>query len=77
VHIGGRGLIDGGLVTNTPIANAVALGAERVYVLPTMDRAFARPLPRRNPLAAAIDGLGALMRNRLEAMPRASPASSS
>src|SRR4051812_21774482 len=28
-------LIDGGVVNNTPISHAVALGAERVYVLPT------------------------------------------
>jgi len=35
VRWGTRRLIDGGVVNNTPISHAVALGAERVYVLPT------------------------------------------
>jgi NTE family protein len=35
VAIGDRRLVDGGVVNNTPISHAVALGAECVYVLPT------------------------------------------
>src|SRR3954462_7472118 len=35
VVVGDQLLIDGGVVNNTPISHAVALGAERVYVLPT------------------------------------------
>jgi NTE family protein len=45
VAIGDQRLIDGGVVNNTPISHAVALGAERVYVLPTQSgpRHIARP----------------------------------
>jgi len=35
VRIAGKDLIDGGITSNTPISTAVALGAERVVVLPT------------------------------------------
>src|SRR4051795_298642 len=35
VAMGDQLLIDGGVANNTPISHAVALGAERVYVLPT------------------------------------------
>lgn len=35
VEIDGRYLVDGGVADNTPIASAVALGAERILVLPT------------------------------------------
>ena len=37
VEWGGRLLVDGGVVDNTPISHAVALGAERIYVLSTTD----------------------------------------
>ena len=67
VRLGERRLIDGGVVNNTPISHAVELGAERVYVLPTMDRSFARPQQTRNALGAAIEALGLMMRSRLEA----------
>ncbi|GJP08024.1 hypothetical patatin-like protein [Mycobacterium marinum] len=35
VSINGRGLIDGGVVNNTPVSHAVALGADKIWVLPT------------------------------------------
>ncbi len=35
VNINGRDLMDGGVVNNTPLSHAVALGADRVWVLPT------------------------------------------
>ncbi|UXA08985.1 patatin-like phospholipase family protein [Mycobacterium sp. SMC-2] len=35
VRIDGRDLMDGGVVNNTPVSHAVALGADRVWVLPT------------------------------------------
>ena len=35
VNINGRDLMDGGVVNNTPVSHAVALGADRVWVLPT------------------------------------------
>jgi NTE family protein len=38
VRIGERCLIDGAVVNPTPISHALALGAERIYVLPTRER---------------------------------------
>ncbi|TQR87542.1 patatin-like phospholipase family protein [Mycobacterium hodleri] len=35
VRIGGRDLMDGGVVNNTPLSHAVRLGADIIYVLPT------------------------------------------
>jgi NTE family protein len=35
VRIDGRDLVDGGVVNNTPLSHAVALGADQVWVLPT------------------------------------------
>ena len=35
VECDGRLLIDGGVVNNTPISHAIALGAQQIYVLPT------------------------------------------
>jgi NTE family protein len=66
VALGDRLLIDGGVVNNTPIAQAVELGAERVYVLPTQEP-YARPDPPRTALDAAIYGLGLLVGSRLDA----------
>jgi NTE family protein len=41
----GRLLIDGGVVDNTPLSHAVALGAREIYVLPTGAPASSRPRP--------------------------------
>jgi NTE family protein len=44
VQIGGRLLVDGGIAADTPITQAVLLGADIVYVLPTVGiQAGARP----------------------------------
>jgi NTE family protein len=67
VRVGDRRLIDGGVVNNTPISQAVALGAERVYVLPTSDPTFVPGFKSRSALGSAIGGLALLMRARLEA----------
>jgi NTE family protein len=66
VAIGGGRLVDGGVVNNTPISHAVALGAERVYVLPTQTgpRRVGRP---RGALDAAIRALTLLVDARLAA----------
>ena len=54
-------MIDGGAVNNTPISHALALGAERMYGLPTRHPGS---LPRRPPCSAldtAMYGLGLLV----------------
>jgi NTE family protein len=67
VTIGERRLVDGGVVNNTPISHAVALGAERIYILPT--QALDRPLGHApgGALDAAIHALSLLIDRRLEA----------
>jgi NTE family protein len=52
----GRLLMDGGVMNNTPISHAVALGADRVIVLPAIG---ADPLVRapRGVLGAAVSGV--------------------
>jgi NTE family protein len=67
VTIGDRRVIDGGVMNNTPISHAVALGAERIYVLPTFDAN--RPLAHvpKGALDAAIHGLSLLIDRQLEA----------
>jgi NTE family protein len=66
VRIGGRQLIDGGVVNNTPISHAIALGAERIYVLPTQGGQAAGGVASRGALAAGLTGLKLLMDRRLE-----------
>ena len=68
VAMGKRRLVDGGVVNNTPISHAVALGAERIYILPTGDpsdrRVYSTP---KTALDAAIQGVGLLVQSRFEA----------
>jgi NTE family protein len=66
VSIGGRCLIDGGVVNNTPISHAVELGAERIYVLPTEGRDSPGGAPR-SALDTAISALQMLAKARFEA----------
>ena len=66
VRVNGRSLIDGGVANNTPLSHAVALGAERVFILPTRDRRRPPAAASRGALAAAIDGLGVLTDARLQ-----------
>ena len=62
----GRVLADGGIADNTPVWHAVALGARRIYVLPTQnpgDRGL--PCPPRAALAAAVHAVTVLTNARL------------
>jgi NTE family protein len=64
----GRLLADGGIADNTPLWHAVALGARRIYVLPTAnpgDRGL--PRPPRAALAAAVHAVTVLTNARLHA----------
>ena len=60
----GRTLVDGGLADNAAISQAVALGADRIYVLPT-GYACALPSPPTRPLAVAVQALSLLVQRRL------------
>jgi NTE family protein len=64
VRIDGRHLFDGGVADNTPISQAVALGADRVVVLPA-GVACALPTPPRSALATAVHALTLLIEQRL------------
>jgi NTE family protein len=64
VQIDGRWLFDGGVANNTPISQAVALGADRVVVLPA-GVACALPAPPRSALATAIHAITLLIEQRL------------
>jgi NTE family protein len=64
VEINGRPCFDGGVANNTPIVDAVALGADRVVVLPT---GYACDLPAApaTALANAIHAMTLLVHQRL------------
>ncbi|HET7683098.1 MAG TPA: patatin-like phospholipase family protein [Marmoricola sp.] len=66
VHRDGRHLVDGGLADNTAISQAVALGADRVYVLPS-GYSCALTMPPRTPLGAAAHAITLLTQQRLVA----------
>jgi NTE family protein len=60
----GRKLIDGGVSNNAPIAHAIELGAERVYVLPT-GSACDLPDPPHGALAMLLHAMSVLVMHRL------------
>lgn len=64
VNIDGRDLIDGGVVNNTPLSHAVALGADLVWVLPT-GYSCALPESPRGALAMALHALILAVNQRL------------
>ena len=64
VEINGRVLFDGGVADNTPISQAVALGADRVYVLPA-GVACALAAPPRSALGSAVHAITLLIEQRL------------
>ncbi len=64
VNIDGRDLIDGGVVNNTPLSHAVALGADVIWVLPT-GYACALPESPKGALATALHGLTLTVNQRL------------
>ena len=64
VEVGGRMLFDGGVVNNSPISHAVALGADRVVVLPT-GYACALPAAPATALGSAVHALTLLVEQRL------------
>ena len=66
VAMGNQRLIDGSVVNKTPISHAVALGAERIYVLPTQRGRCALSEPPRTALDAAMYGLSLAPDGRLE-----------
>ena len=60
----GRKLIDGGVSNNAPIADAIELGAERIYVLPT-GNACDLPKPPRGAVAMLLHAMSLLVMRRL------------
>jgi NTE family protein len=64
VRIDGQTLVDGGIVDNTPISNAIAAGASRIYVLPT-GYACQLERPPRSALAISLQAISLLVQQRL------------
>jgi NTE family protein len=63
VHIDGRYFIDGGIVDNTPISQAIAAGATDVWVLST-GYSCGLPAPPKGAVAMAMHGLALLLQQR-------------
>jgi NTE family protein len=64
VVIGDQMLIDGGVVNNTPITNAINAGATRIYVLPT-SYACTLEHPPHSALAVTLQAISLLVQQRL------------
>lgn len=64
VRVGGRDLIDGGVADNAAVSQAVGLGADVIYVLPT-GYACALDQPPSSPLSSALHALTLLIEQRL------------
>lgn len=64
VEIGGRLLFDGGVADHTPVSQAVALGADRIVVLPA-GVACALPQPPRTVIGTAVHALTLVLHQRL------------
>lgn len=64
VNVNGRDLIDGGVVNNTPLSHAVALGADVVWVMPT-GYACALPEVPKGALVMALHALTLAINQRL------------
>jgi NTE family protein len=64
VKVDGRTLMDGGVVNNTPISNAIDAGATRIYVLPT---GYACDLqhPPRSAIGVTLQAISLLVQQRL------------
>jgi NTE family protein len=60
----GRLLIDGGVANNTPIVDAIELGAERIYVLPTGNACDLPEVPR-GAVAMLLHAMTLLVMRRL------------
>lgn len=66
IEIDGRWFIDGGIVDNTPISQAIAAGATDVWVLST-GYSCALPAPPKSAVAMALHGLAMLVQQRFVA----------
>lgn len=64
VEIGGRDLVDGGIANNAAVSQAVALGADRVYVLPS-GYACALDRPPSSAVGSVLQALTLLIEQRL------------
>ena len=65
VECDGRLLMDGGVVNNTPISHAVALGADRIFVLAAIGPRRLERAPR-GALAAGLAAVSRAIARRLE-----------